>query len=127
MTSTASTNTTSTSGDKSVMKVSSKTAPRGEMGQKYLAASVHMGMRLWENENPAEPQPATSRDYECLGYVISGKAELLIEGQTLLLEPGDSWMVPKGASHTYKILETFTAIETTSPCGFAKGRDHSAK
>ena len=32
-------------GDKSVMKVSSKTAPKGEMGQKYLAAGIHMGMK----------------------------------------------------------------------------------
>merc|ERR1711862_67293 len=113
------------SSDKSIVKLSSKTAPKGEMGQKYLAAGVHMGMRLWENEKPAEPSPATKRDYEVLGYVISGKAELLIEGQTVLLEEGDSWLVPKGSSHTYKILENFTAVEATSPCAFVKGRDHA--
>jgi hypothetical protein len=37
-------------------------------------------MRLWENEAPGEAAPATCRDYEVLGYVISGKAELLLEG-----------------------------------------------
>jgi len=112
-------------GDKSIMKVSAKTAPRGEMGQKYLAAGVHMGMRLWDNEKPSDNMPVSTRDYEVLGYVISGQAELIIEGQTVILEPGDSWLVPKGAKHTYKILKDFTAIETTSPCGFAKGRDHT--
>jgi len=30
---------------------------------------------------------ATQRDYETIGYVISGRAELQLEGQTLILEP----------------------------------------
>lgn len=72
-------------------------------------------MRLWENEQPNEPKEPTSREYETVGYVISGRAELHIEGQMVLLEPGTSWVVPKGASHTYKILESFTAVEATSP------------
>ncbi len=38
--------------DKSVMKVSARTAPKGEQGQKYLASGIHIGMRLWENEHP---------------------------------------------------------------------------
>ncbi len=72
-------------------------------------------MRLWENEQPNEPKEPTAREYETVGYVIIGRAELHIEGQTILLEPGSSWVVPKGASHTYKILEAFTAVEATSP------------
>ena len=32
------------------------------------------------------------------------KAELHIEGQFVLLEKGDSWVVPKGPRHTYKLL-----------------------
>ena len=108
--------------DKSVMKVSARTAPKGAMGQKYLASGVHLSMRMWENEQPGD-QKETQRDYETLGYVISGKAELLLEGQKLLLEPGDSWLVPKNATHSYKIIESFTAIESTCPPAFAKGRD----
>lgn len=42
-------------------------------------------MRLWENEQPGEAQPSTARDYEVLGFVVSGKAELLIEGR--IIEP----------------------------------------
>jgi len=64
-----------------------------------------------------------TRDYETVGFVISGKAELEIEGQTVILEKGDSWVVPKGAKHTYKIIESFTAIEATSPPAHAHGRD----
>ena len=80
-------------------------------------------MRLWEDEEPGKPKAATRRDYETVGYVISGRAELHIEGQMITLEPGDSWAVPKGAEHTYKILETFTAVEATSPPAQVHGRD----
>jgi quercetin dioxygenase-like cupin family protein len=41
----------------------------------------------------------------------------------VLLEPGDSWIVPKGASHTYKVLEPFTAVEATSPPAHVGDRD----
>lgn len=110
-------------GDSSVQKVESENSPTGTMGQKYLASGVHVAMRLWENEEPSDGKEFSTRDYETVGYVISGKAELHLEGQMLTLEKGSSWVVPKGASHTYKILETFTAIEATSPPAHAHGRD----
>jgi quercetin dioxygenase-like cupin family protein len=104
-------------------KVQSRHSPRGELGQKYLASGVHLSMRFWENEQPAEAKPASTRAYETVGYVIAGRAELHLEGQLVLLEPGDSWVVPRGASHTYKILEPFTAVEATYPPALAHGRD----
>lgn len=110
-------------GDTSVKKVDAAYSPTGDMGQKYLAAGKSVSMRLWENEQPGAAKPEAKRDYETVGYVIKGKAELKIEGQTLLLEPGNSWIVPKGASHTYKILEAFTAVEATSPPAQIHGRD----
>jgi len=109
--------------DTSVKKVSSEASPKGDMGQKYLASGKTVSMRLWENESPDEPKAAAQRDYETIGYVIAGRAELHLEGQMVLLEPGDSWLVPKGASHTYKILESFTAVEATSPPAEVHGRD----
>lgn len=110
-------------GDTTIIKVSSAHSPTGEMGQKYLASGKNVAMRMWENEQPAEPKAATSREYETVGYVISGRAELQLEGQMVLLEPGDSWVVPNGASHTYKILESFSAIEATYPPAHVHGRD----
>lgn len=110
-------------GDTSVQKVMSKNSPHGEMGQKYLASGINVAMRIWENQEPGDDKPERKRDYETVGFVIKGKAELHIEGQTLILEKGDSWVVPKNAWHTYKILETFTAIEATSPPAHAHGRD----
>jgi quercetin dioxygenase-like cupin family protein len=111
--------------DTSVKKVDSSNSPKGQMGQKYLASGKSVSMRLWENEQPDEPKPPATREYETVGYVISGRAELHLEGQMVLLEPGDSWVVPKGASHTYKILEPFTAVEATSPPAQVHGRDEA--
>ena len=101
--------------DTSVTKVTSEFSPRGPGGQKYLASGIHIAMRLWENEKPNDKKPASKRPYETAGYVIKGKAELHLEGQTVILNAGDSWTVPKDATHAYKILETFTAVEATSP------------
>ncbi len=110
--------------DTSVKKVDSTHSPKGQLGQKYLASGKSLSMRLWEDEEPnSEPKPPAAREYETVGYVIKGKAELHIEGQMILLEPGNSWVVPKGSSHTYKILESFTAVEATSPPAQVHGRD----
>jgi len=109
--------------DTSVKKVKSEFSPKGKRGQKYLASGKGIEMRLWEEEPPGEAKPVTRRDYETVGYVIRGKAELHIEGQMVLLEAGDSWAVPRGAEHTYKILETFTAVEATHPPAAVHGRD----
>lgn len=109
--------------DTSVKKVDSAYSPKGEMGQKYLASGKSLSMRLWEDEQPGDSKPEAQREYETVGYVIKGRAELHIEGQVILLEPGSSWVVPKGASHTYKILESFTAVEATSPPAQVHGRD----
>lgn len=109
--------------DKSIHKVSSATSPRGDQGQKYLASGVSIAMRMWEKEPATDDKPASARDYETVGFVVSGRAELHLEGQMVLLEPGDSWVVPRGASHTYRILEPFTAVEATHPPAQAHGRD----
>lgn len=106
-----------------VTKVDSKFSPTGRMGQKYLATGVSLSMRLWENEVPGDTKPTTRRDYETVGYVLEGRAQLHLEDQMVVLEPGDSWVVPKGAAHTYKILEPFTAIEATHPPAEVHGRD----
>ena len=109
--------------DKNADKVGRGQAPRGEMGQRYLASGESVSMRLWENEQPGEPKPKAARDYETVGYVISGRAELRLEGEKIPLATGDSWTVPKGARHAYEILEPFTAVEATSPPAEERGRD----
>ena len=91
-------------------------APAGSMGQKLLISGNAIALRLWD-EVPGDGQQksAAARNYETVGYVLEGKAELTIEENTIRLEPGVSWTVPEGVSHTYRILEPFKAVEATHP------------
>ena len=109
--------------DTTIKKVEAASSPRGEMGQKYLVAGKRVSMRLWVLEPGAEVKHPTNRDYETVGYVISGRATLDLEGQTLNLKAGDSWLVPAGAMHKYTILEPFFAVEATAPPAEVHGRD----
>jgi quercetin dioxygenase-like cupin family protein len=109
--------------DTTVKKVSSAHSPKGAMGQVYLTGGKKVSMRLWREVEPGEDEAPARRAYETVGYVVAGRAELLIEGQILLLEPGDSWLVPEGSEHTYRILESFTAVEATAPPAQVHGRD----
>ena len=98
-------------------KVSMHDTKHGQDGEHHLIQGERSGMRLWHNEEPsdtADKQPHAN-DYETLGYVVSGKVELTVDGQTLTLAAGDSYCVPKGAEHVYRVLETLTAVEVTTP------------
>ena len=108
--------------DSTVKKITSGSAPKGEMGQIYLASGKRVSMRLWKDEPPQSKEPVR-RPYETVGYVISGRAELTVEQQTVKLEPGDSWLVPADSEHSYRILENFTAVEATAPPAQVHGRD----
>lgn len=109
--------------DTTVKKVEADTSPKGKMGQKYLVAGKRVSMRLWNEQPGGKPQAPTARDYETVGYVISGSAHLEVEGQTLNLKRGDSWLVPAGAVHHYTIHEDFSAVEATAPPAEVHGRD----
>ena len=109
--------------DTTITKVDSHHSPKGPEGEKYLASGKHVAMRMWENEQPGEPKAAAARPYETVGYVLAGRAELHLAGQVVVLETGNSWVVPQGAEHTYKILEAFSAVEATSPPAQVHGRD----
>lgn len=108
--------------DSTVIKIDSRTSPRGKNGEKYLASGVRVAMRIWEDEAPGE-RAESVRDYEVVGYVVAGRAELHVEGQMVRLEPGDSYVVPRGARHHYVIVDPFTAVEATSPPHQVHGRD----
>lgn len=99
----------------SANKIKAATATRGTHGQLVLAAGTNVAMRAWHDEQPGDPKPLTTREYETLGYVLKGRAELHCGSDVIELEPGDSYLVPRGIAHTYKILETFSAVEATSP------------
>ena len=113
--------------DTSVTKVEASHAPKGAEGQRYLASGRALSMRLWDAIAPSEPLLPVRREYETVGYVVAGRAELTLEGQTVSLQPGSSWIVPKGAEHSYRILEAFTAVEATHPPAEVHDRDAPPK
>lgn len=109
--------------DTTVTKIDSTHSPKGQLGQKYLATGKSMSMRLWD-EGPNSDKPLqTTRDYEVIGYVLEGSAELELEGQTIRLNAGDSWVVPKGATHSYRVKDHFKAVEASHPPAEIHGRD----
>ena len=95
--------------------ISAHTAAAGPHGEIALAQGERLGMRMWRAEEPNADKPMSASPHETVGYVISGRAELVVGGETVPLAAGDSYCVPAGAEHTYRILETFTAIEATAP------------
>ena len=95
--------------------ISARDAAAGPHGEIALARGERLGMRMWRAEEPNADKPMTASPHETVGYVISGRAELVVGGETVPLAAGDSYCVPAGAEHTYRILETFTAIEATAP------------
>jgi quercetin dioxygenase-like cupin family protein len=111
--------------DTTITKIDSRHSPRGDMGQKYLASGVSLSMRLWEEEQPKQDKEAHSRPYETVGYVIEGRAKLYIGEQMVILNKGDSWVVPRDAEHKYEILEPFTAVEATHPPAHVHDRDRA--
>ena len=98
-----------------IATVSASDAETGAMGQKYLIAGDAAALRMWHEEAPSDGGEPHVRDYETVGYVVSGKVEVTVDGETTPLAAGDSWHVPKGATRSYRIVETLTAIEATSP------------
>jgi hypothetical protein len=58
--------------DTTIKKVSERSAPKGAMGQTYLVSGKRLAMRLWSKE-PPHAKASDRRDYETIGYVISGR------------------------------------------------------
>jgi mannose-6-phosphate isomerase-like protein (cupin superfamily) len=110
-------------GDTTVTKIDSSHSPRGPQGEKYLASGLRVSMRLWEEEPDSGEREDVVRDYEVVGFVLEGRAELHTEDQLVKLGPGDCYVVPRGARHHYRVLERLRAVEATAPPAIAHGRD----
>lgn len=53
--------------DSTVMKVESRTAPKGPHGERYLASGRSLGMRLFDSLGPTSGEEMHSRPYEYAG------------------------------------------------------------
>ena len=59
--------------------------------------------------------PRHSHPHEQSGYLVSGRMELTIGGESCSLEPGDSWCIAGGVEHNAVALEDYLALEVFSP------------
>jgi gentisate 1,2-dioxygenase len=100
--------------DDRLIKVNAACATQGGLGQTYLVSGLHVAMQLWRLE-PGVVTPQSRYNDETLGYIISGRAELDLEGHVVPLEAGDAWIVPARMCHQYRILEPLTAVVACSP------------
>jgi len=60
--------------------------------------------------------PEHSHCHEQTGYLVKGRIRLFFEGQSRIVNPGDSWCIPADVQHKAEILEDSVAIEVFSPC-----------
>ena len=97
----------------------------GGMGQAYLASGKQVAMRRW-SENPGGSSEVRRRSYEIVGYVVDGLLEIDLDGETAKLGAGDSWLVPEGAPHRYRVIDPVVVIEATSPPARFNDRDQPA-
>jgi quercetin dioxygenase-like cupin family protein len=81
-----------------------------------LAAMCTGGMMMHLDLEKGYLQPGhTHPDNESLGYVVTGRLRMVVDGVEAVLEPGDGWFHPKGSWHITEALEDSTGLEIHIP------------
>ncbi|GGJ87661.1 cupin domain-containing protein [Deinococcus aquiradiocola] len=91
----------------------SKTNPNAN--GKTLATGENVALRLWSGEVPGTHKDVHASPYEIVGYVLQGRAEIDVNGTTHDVHVGDTYLIPRDTLHTYRFMETFSAVEAISP------------
>ena len=90
------------------------TPETGADGQIKLVGGESVALRYWD-EGPTKGKGDHKCDYETVGFALEGEATVTVNGKETKLSAGDSWCVPKGATHHYEVPSHFKAVEATSP------------
>ena len=56
-----------------------------------------------------------SHPHEQITYIIEGRLSMEVEGQTHVLGPGDSLLLPGGVEHGATVIERTLVVDTFSP------------
>ena len=78
------------------------------VGEDTLLMEVHRARGLVDAEH-------IHPDHESICYLVSGKMRVVIDGESFIAEPGDSWIHPAGVPHYHETLEDSVQIEVKSP------------
>lgn len=54
-------------------------------------------------------------DHESIGYVLSGRVEMRVGDESMLLSAGSTWYHPRGTFHTCKAIEDAEILEFHAP------------
>jgi quercetin dioxygenase-like cupin family protein len=79
----------------------------GATGERMMVTQM-----LFERGQEVNPH---SHPNEQSGYCLSGRFELTIDDVSTEIGPDDSYVIPSGVPHSYRILEDALAIEVFSP------------
>lgn len=67
--------------------------------------SEEMSLNVSTLKEGMEDPDCVYADYDEIVYVLSGTAELTIDGETQTVGKGTAFYVPRGASYGYKVIE----------------------
>ena len=67
--------------------------------------SEEMSLNVSTLKEGMEDPDCVYADYDEIVYVLSGTAELTIDGETQTVGAGTAFYVPRGASYGYKVIE----------------------
>ncbi|MCL4246630.1 MAG: cupin domain-containing protein [Anaerolineae bacterium] len=59
--------------------------------------------------------PEHQHPHEQAGYIIYGKIEMTVDGQVRICQPGDTYQIPGGVTHSVRVLADTLLIEVFSP------------
>lgn len=77
-----------------------------------LAESPRLGVGLMEMENTTFPW---TLNYDEVDYVIEGRLDILVEGQTVSAGPGELIFIPKGSKIQFSVPEKARFLYVTYP------------
>jgi len=86
----------------------------GNVTMKVMMAGENMNML--EISYPAgSSSPPHAHEHESVAYVISGRIKGTIEGESVILGPGDACRHPEGVEHSVEAIEDAVILEIKSP------------
>jgi mannose-6-phosphate isomerase-like protein (cupin superfamily) len=90
----------------------------GRHGERLMARSRHVELRLWERDPAGEAVADPDTDHDHVVYVQSGALIVTIaDDPPVEVHQGDSYLVPAGAHYRFEVLEPATVVEAIGPAG----------
>ena len=92
--------------------VKSADAYHGDRGERLLAGTDRLRIRVWESEPAGETAAPHSNEYDYVAYVIAGSLRVRVgdEPEADVLA-GDTYAVPAGVEYEFEVMEAARVVE----------------